>query len=251
MLTPLGEALIADRSSALGSSPGAKQVFYGVALLVDRRVRCRTASGRGWRAARARAERAVTALLEVDGVTKRFRGLRAVDDVSFAVAAGAIVALIGPNGAGKTTLFNLIAGVLRARRRHDRFAGQRIDGLRPTQVCAPASAAPSRSSGRSRADGADNVMVGALLRRAATSPRRASTRATCCDRLGLGDKRAMRASALTLPDRKRLEVARALATEPRLLLLDEVMAGPAPDRDRPHGRDPSASSTARPASPSC
>jgi branched-chain amino acid transport system ATP-binding protein len=93
----------------------------------------------------------MSALLAIDGVSKRFRGLLAVDNVSVTVERGSIFAVIGPNGAGKTTLFNMIAGVL-GRRRLDRFAARRIDGLTPDAVCRAASAAPSSSCGRSRAD---------------------------------------------------------------------------------------------------
>jgi branched-chain amino acid transport system ATP-binding protein len=167
----------------------------------------------------------MSALLAVEGVTKRFRGLVAVDDVSFAVEAGAIFAVIGPNGAGKTTLFSMIAGALPLDRGTITFAGRRIDGLAPEAVC---------RSGIGRTfqivrpfpalTVADNVVIGALLHR----PRVGDARAYADDilrRLDLFDRRAQRASSLTLPDRKRLEVARALATDPKLLLLDEVMAG--------------------------
>jgi branched-chain amino acid transport system ATP-binding protein len=165
------------------------------------------------------------ALLEVDDVSKSFRGLRAVVGASFAVADGAIVALIGPNGAGKTTLFNLIAGALAPDAGAIRFERRRIDGLRPDQVCA---AGIGRTFQLVRPFAGlsvlDNVIVGALERTARVAEaRRHATQVI--EQLGLGAKRALPAAALTLPDRKRLEVARALATRPRLLLLDEVMAG--------------------------
>jgi branched-chain amino acid transport system ATP-binding protein len=167
----------------------------------------------------------VTPLLSVETVSKHFRGLLAVDRVSFAVAPGDILAVIGPNGAGKTTLFNMIAGMLGPDEGTIAFGGERIDGLAPDSVC-------RRGVGRTfqlvRPFAAlsveDNVIVGALLRRPdVASARRHAL--TVLERLDLLDKRAQRASALTLPDRKRLEVARALATDPKLLLLDEVMAG--------------------------
>ena len=165
------------------------------------------------------------ALLEVANVSKNFSGLRAVSDVTFAVPERAIFAVIGPNGAGKTTLFNMIAGMFAPDAGSIAFAGERIDGHPPDEVC-------RRGIGRTfqlvrpfpALTVEDNVIVGALLRR----PDVPSARRNAHDvlrRLDLYDKRAQLASALTLPDRKRLEVARALATDPKLLLLDEVMAG--------------------------
>ena len=165
------------------------------------------------------------ALLEVRGITKHFRGLRAVHDASFEVPEGSINGLIGPNGAGKTTIFNMIAGVYAPDTGEIVFAGQPIHGLRPDQVC---TAGIGRTfqivkpfAGLSVLD---NVMVGAFLReRHAAEARKLA--GTILERLGLAPKRDLPASSLTLPDRKRLEVARALATKPKLLLLDEVMAG--------------------------
>jgi len=167
----------------------------------------------------------MTALLEVDGISKSFRGLKAVEDVSFAVPEGQIVALIGPNGAGKTTCFNVIAGVYRADAGKVRFAGERIDGWRPDQIC---RAGIGRTFQLVKPFAGltvtENVVVGAL--NASGSVREARKKAgEVIERLGLGSKRDQMAASLTLPDRKRLEVARALATGPRLLLLDEVMAG--------------------------
>ena len=167
----------------------------------------------------------VAALLSVDGVSKRFRGLQAVDAVTFSIARGELFAIIGPNGAGKTTLFNMIAGEVAPDQGAISFAGARIDGIAPDRIC-------RRGIGRTfqlvrpfpALSVEDNVIIGALLRRPAVEEARQHAHATL-RRLDLFDKRAQRASALTLPDRKRLEGARALATEPRLLLLDEVMAG--------------------------
>lgn len=164
-------------------------------------------------------------LLEIAGLSKNFSGLRAVSNVSFAVPEGAIFAVIGPNGAGKTTLFNMIAGAFPPNQGSITFMGSRIDGLRPDEVC-------RRGIGRTfqivkpfpALTVEDNVIVGALLRRPHVADARRHAREVL-RRLDLFDKRAQLASALTLPDRKRLEVARALATEPKLLLLDEVMAG--------------------------
>lgn len=167
----------------------------------------------------------MSALLSVNGITKRFRGLVAVDALSFAVPEGEIFAVIGPNGAGKTTLFNMIAGVFAANSGTISFAGERIDGLSSDQIC-------RRGIGRTfqivkpfpALSVEDNVIVGALLRRHYVAGARAHAHEVL-RRLDLYGKRAQRALALTLPDRKRLEVARALATGPKLLLLDEVMAG--------------------------
>src|SRR5689334_16859340 len=167
----------------------------------------------------------MSALLTVAGVTKRFRGLTAVDGVSFAVPAGGIFAVIGPNGAGKTTLFNTIAGVFQPDSGAITFAGEQIAGLSPDQICRRGI---SRTFQIVRPFLAltveDNVIIGALLHRKSVSDARAHAHEVL-RRLDLYGKREQRASALTLPDRKRLEVARALATDPRLLLLDEVMAG--------------------------
>jgi len=167
----------------------------------------------------------MTALLELDHVSKRFSGLRAVQDVSLTVPEGAIVGLIGPNGAGKTTCFNVIAGVYRPDAGEVRFAGKRIDGWRPDQIC---RAGVGRTfqlvkpfAGLSVME---NVIVGAL--NACADVREAKDKAArIIEQLGLAAKRDQMASSLTLPERKRLEVARALATGPRILLLDEVMAG--------------------------
>jgi branched-chain amino acid transport system ATP-binding protein len=167
----------------------------------------------------------MSALLEVKKVSKSFRGLRAVANVSLEVEERAIAALIGPNGAGKTTLFNLIAGALAPDSGMILFSGKPINGLKPNQVCA-------RGIGRTfqivkpfaGLSVLDNVVVGALARFSSVARARSHAQ-TVLDILDLGAKRDRPASSLTLPDRKRLEVARALATGPKLLLLDEVMAG--------------------------
>ena len=165
------------------------------------------------------------ARLEIAGLGKQFRGLRAVHDVSFAVPVGAIHALIGPNGAGKTTIFNMIAGVHVPSAGTVNLDGRTISGLRPDKVC---DAGVGRTFQIVRPfkglSVLENVTTGALHRR----PRLADARDAALEilkRLGLADRRHQPAESLTLPDRKRLEVARALATEPKLLLLDEVMAG--------------------------
>jgi branched-chain amino acid transport system ATP-binding protein len=165
------------------------------------------------------------ALLEVKGISKSFSGLRAVQNVSFDVPEGKIVGLIGPNGAGKTTCFNMIAGVYKPNAGEILLNGERIDGKRPDEIC-------KRGVGRTfqivkpfaGLTVLDNVVVGAL--NAAPNIKAAREKADeVLEVLGLAAKRAQGASTLTLPDRKRLEVARALATQPKILLLDEVMAG--------------------------
>jgi branched-chain amino acid transport system ATP-binding protein len=164
-------------------------------------------------------------MLEVENLSKSFRGLRAVEDVSFSVPRGGIVGLIGPNGAGKTTTFNLVAGALPPSSGRVRLDGADITGLAPDRAC---RAGIGRTFQIVKPFGAlsvlDNVTVGALHRRRDVAEARDAAR-DLLDRLGLGPKADLPASGLTLPDRKRLETARALATQPKILLLDEVMAG--------------------------
>jgi len=165
------------------------------------------------------------ALLEVQKISKSFSGLRAVQNVSFAVPEGEIVGLIGPNGAGKTTCFNLIAGVYRPDAGSVCLAGEDIGGWRPDQVCR-AGLARTFQLVKPFADltVTENVIVGALNNCRTVAEAREKS-ASVIEKLGLGRKRDQVAKALTLPERKLLEVARALATGPRILLLDEVMAG--------------------------
>jgi len=164
-------------------------------------------------------------LLTVAGVAKGFRGLQAVDAVSFSVAEGEILALIGPNGAGKTTLFNMIAGVFAPDTGAIALAGRSLIGLRPDQIChAGIGRTFQLVKPFANLSVEDNVLVGALNAARTVAPARRHAREVL-ELVGLADKRRQLAKSLTLPDRKCLEVARALATEPRLLLLDEVMAG--------------------------
>jgi branched-chain amino acid transport system ATP-binding protein len=164
-------------------------------------------------------------MLEVTHVSKRFGGLAAVQDASLQVRAGSITALIGPNGAGKTTLFAIIAGFMAADAGSTRFCGEEIDGLPPPalarrglvrtfQIVQPFAGLSVR----------ENIAVGCQLRRRhrAIALERAGEVAA---RVGMAHLIDQPAGALTIAGRKRLELARALATEPRLLLLDEVMAG--------------------------
>lgn len=166
-----------------------------------------------------------TPLLKVSALSKRFRGLVAVDQVSFAVQPGEIFAVIGPNGAGKTTLFNMIAGAMAPDVGSIAFAGRSIQGLPADAVCRLGLARTFQTVRPFPALSVeDNVTIGALQRHHDVDAARARAR-TLLLQLDLSEKRNRIAATLTLPDRKRLEVARALATEPQLLLLDEVMAG--------------------------
>ena len=164
-------------------------------------------------------------MLEVSGLDKHFGGLHAVKSLSFAVGEGEIVGLIGPNGAGKTTVFGVLSGFVRPDAGRVSFRGRSITGLPPHRINALGLARtfqivrpfPHLTVLR-------NVTVGALGRHA--DPREAARRALAIlEEVGLAAKRDQPAGSLTLAERKRLELARALATEPALLLLDEVMAG--------------------------
>jgi branched-chain amino acid transport system ATP-binding protein len=164
-------------------------------------------------------------LLELQHVSKAFRGLRALSNASLTLETNTITALIGPNGAGKTTLFDLISGATALDGGRILFCGKRIDGLRPDQICDLGVARTFQIvKPFSALTVLDNVIVGALRsNRPLIDARRQAD--SILDYLGLAAKRDLPASALTLPDRKRLEVARAIATRPKLLLLDEAMAG--------------------------
>ncbi len=165
------------------------------------------------------------ALLEVSGLTRDFGGLRAVSSLSFTVDAGEILGLIGPNGAGKTTVFNLITGFLRPTSGDIRLNGRSISGLRPHAVVRSGIARtfqivkpfPNLSV-------RENVALAALVR--ANDRGKADAEAVrTVTQVGLGDRLDVPASDLTLSGQKRMEMARALATGPRLLLLDEPLAG--------------------------
>src|SRR5471032_3671665 len=163
--------------------------------------------------------------LVIKGLDKRFGGLRAVQDVSFTVKENETVALIGPNGAGKTTSFNLITGFHRPDSGSVLAFGREIVGLRPHDVCALGLA---RTFQVAKPFGAmtvlANVMTGAFLRDKRIQVARKRAR-EAIEFVGLAAKEHMPARDLTTIDQRRLEMARALATEPRILLLDEVMAG--------------------------
>ena len=175
----------------------------------------------------------MTPLLEVRGLSKRFGSVRALDGVDFDAAQGELTGLIGPNGAGKSTAFGCIAGAMRPSGGSIRFASQEIAGLAYHRV-ARLGVGRTYQIVQTFADMTvlESVTTGALLRH----PRVADARAHAEELLaftGLAAKRDRLGRMLTIADKKRLEVARALATEPKLLLLDEVMAGltPAECRD--------------------
>ena len=163
--------------------------------------------------------------LIISGLNKRFGGLRAVQDVSFTVAENETLALIGPNGAGKTTSFHLITGFHRADSGSVKAFGREIVGLRPHQVCALGLA---RTFQVAKPFGAmtvlDNVMTGAFLRDRHVALARDKAR-EAIEFVGLSAREKTAAKDLTTIDQRRLEMARALATNPHILLLDEVMAG--------------------------
>ena len=165
------------------------------------------------------------ALLSISGLSKRFGGLQAVNDLSFSVGEGEIVGLIGPNGAGKTTAFALVSGFLTPDAGRVVFAGRDLRGRLPHQVNALGMARTFQIMRPfPRLTVVRNVMIATLGRHA--DPREAERRARAVlDEIGLGAKADLPAGGLTLAERKRLELARALGTEPRLLLLDEVMSG--------------------------
>jgi branched-chain amino acid transport system ATP-binding protein len=167
-------------------------------------------------------------ILEGEKVTKHFGGLAAVSDVDFCVEPGEVVGLIGPNGAGKTTLFNLISGALAPKAGAIRFKGQEIEGLKPNRICKMGLARTFQSV---RVFGnlpvLENILLGALFGTSG-SVSRADALREATESLAFVDLSALRdkpAKDLTLANQKRVEVARALATKPEMLLLDELMAG--------------------------
>lgn len=167
-------------------------------------------------------------MLEVRNLSRSFGGLKAVSDLSFEVKQGEFLGIIGPNGAGKTTVMNLITGYIPPSSGDIRFEGRSLVGLAPYQIS-------HRGVGRTfqvvrpfaEMTVEDNVMTGALFSgsRASTLAKARKAAALPMELVGLTHKRHMHAGALTLGEKKKLELARALATEPRLLLLDEVMGG--------------------------
>jgi branched-chain amino acid transport system ATP-binding protein len=167
-------------------------------------------------------------LLQVDGLTRSFDGLCAVSHLSFAVERGSIVGLIGPNGAGKTTTFSLISGFQRPSAGEVFFKGERITGLSPDAICVRGltrtfqimQAFPKLTT-------LQNVMIGAYVRHRTVAAAR-SYALEILRRLGMAARADEPVRNLTLADLKRLEIAKALATSPELLLLDEVVSGLTP-----------------------
>jgi branched-chain amino acid transport system ATP-binding protein len=166
-------------------------------------------------------------LLEVERVSKGFGGVRAVHEVSFTLEQGELVGIMGPNGSGKTTLFNVIAGALAPDAGHVRLRGHDIAGRAPHRVCARGIARTFQLVRPfAGLTALENVLVGRLFGRAGGAATGAQAEAERLLALvGLEGRAAVPAARLTLIDRKRLELARALATAPELLLLDEFMAG--------------------------
>jgi len=167
-------------------------------------------------------------ILEGQGVTKYFGGLAAVSKVDFAVDHGEIVGLIGPNGAGKTTLFNLISGTYPLSSGEVRFKGQKLNGLKPHRICRMGL---SRTFQETKVFGnmpvLQNVLVGAFFGTPThvSGADAAKEASRALEFVGLSAMAGYPIQDLTLVNQKRVEVARALATKPELLLLDELMAG--------------------------
>jgi len=167
-------------------------------------------------------------ILEGERITKYFGGVAALKNLNFQVRQDEIVGLIGPNGAGKTTLFNCICGVYRPENGSIKFKGKTINGLKPNKICETGiSRTYQICKPFPKLTVFQNVAVGAHFgKRRASSEKKINKEVTdILDFLDLSDKKNMEASSLTIADLKKLELARALATRPELLLLDEVVAG--------------------------
>lgn len=164
-------------------------------------------------------------ILSADQLTKNFGGLTAVESLSFELEIGEILGLIGPNGAGKTTVFNCISGFLRPDEGEILFEGKSLSGLQPHQICHLGMARTFQIVKPFLTISVlDNVMVGALSKENSTAKAKKASM-EIIEFAGLSEMAHKEAQELPLPLRKRLELARALATQPKILLLDEVMAG--------------------------
>ncbi|MDP3410473.1 ABC transporter ATP-binding protein [Bosea sp. (in: a-proteobacteria)] len=162
-------------------------------------------------------------LLEVSGVGKRFGGLQALSNVSLSVEAGEIVGLIGPNGAGKTTLFSTLVGLHRPESGAIRLDGRDLVGLKPHKIAAAGMVKTFQNVALFLESSVlDNVLTGGLMRHSIPDARALARR--CLERVGIAAIAGKLARDLSFPERARVEVARALCTEPRVLLLDEAMA---------------------------
>jgi len=167
----------------------------------------------------------VTALLEVHGLTRRFGGLVAVNDLTFEVNEGEMIGLIGPNGSGKTTTFSMLSGALKPSAGTIAFNGERIEGIKANRVCRKGLARTFQVvQPFPDITATENVMIGAFVNVGGARQAEATAR-EMLERVGLTPKADTLAKELTLLQLKRLEIAKALATEPKLLLLDEVAAG--------------------------
>lgn len=165
------------------------------------------------------------ALLEITGMTKEFGGLRAVDTLDLKIEEGQILGLIGPNGAGKSTAFNCIAGVYAPTSGEVVFSGKKINGEKPWDLCKKGLA---RTFQIVKPFASKSVLYNVMVASFANTNSRSIAEDKALETLkflNFDDKKDMLSGNLTIADRKRLEIARALATEPKLLLLDEVMAG--------------------------
>ena len=167
----------------------------------------------------------MTALLEVHGLTRRFGGLVAVNDLTFDVNEGEMIGLIGPNGSGKTTTFSMLSGALKPSAGTIAFRGERIEGIKANRVCRKGLARTFQVvQPFPDITATENVMIGAFVNVGGARQAEATAR-EMLERVGLTAKADVLAKELTLLQLKRLEIAKALATEPKLLLLDEVAAG--------------------------
>jgi branched-chain amino acid transport system ATP-binding protein len=167
-------------------------------------------------------------LLDVKGLTKSFEGLVAVNNLDFYINRGEVLGMIGPNGAGKTTVFNLISGACSPDSGVIKFEGNEITGLKPHQICKKGIARTFQlTKPFLRMSVLQNVMVGVLFGRTGVKKMRGAEEEALkiLELVGLSGKEYVPAKSLTTAERKRLEIARALATKPKLLLLDEVLAG--------------------------
>lgn len=164
-------------------------------------------------------------ILTVNNITKRFGGLTAVSNLNLSVEPGEILGVIGPNGAGKTTAFNMISGYYKPTEGQIIFDGQDITGMRPDQICKLGIARTFQVvKPFAHLSVLDNVMVGAYNRTSRDDVARAKAR-EIIEFLDMSNLTHMQAGSLSVAGRKRLEIAKALATEPKMILLDEAMAG--------------------------
>jgi branched-chain amino acid transport system ATP-binding protein len=166
------------------------------------------------------------AILEGKNLTKYFGALAAIDSVDFSVEKGEILGMIGPNGAGKSTLFNVIMGVYKPDRGQVVFKGKKVSGLKPHKICRMGIAKTSQIvQPFTQMTVLENVLVGGLHGKSLSLPNAGREAEKILDFVGLGTLKKMASGSITVPDRRRLELARALATGAEVILLDENMAG--------------------------